>query len=67
MFATKLFLLLMGVALYLAFTGAWFLWLAPELILIGSVQTLVGAFAGCITWLCLTFSTIVHIIKTARP
>jgi hypothetical protein len=67
MVATKLTLILLGALLYLAATGYWFAWLAPELLSTGTTETLIEAFAGTCAWMLITFGLVIHIIKTARP
>ena len=67
MFATKLTLILLGALLYLAGTGYWLAWLGPDLLSTGTIEALLGAFAGTCAWMLITFSMVIHIIKTARP
>jgi hypothetical protein len=67
MFATKLTLILLGALLYLAGTGCWLAWLAPEMLSTGTTEALLGAFAGTCAWMLITFGLVIHIIKTARP
>jgi hypothetical protein len=67
MFATKLTLILLGIVLYLLATLCWFLWLGPDLVGIGSLPALLGAFGGTCIWLLVSFGLAIHIIKTARP
>lgn len=67
MFATKLTLTLLGALLYLAGTGYWLAWLAPELLSTGTTEALIEAFAGTCAWMLITFGLVIHIIKTARP
>ena len=67
MFAMKLTLILLGALLYLVGTLGWFFWVGPDLLAIGTTETLLGAFAGTCIWLMISFGFIVHIIKTSRP
>lgn len=54
-------------ALYMGFTGAWIWWIAPELVSIGTTNTLLLALAGSGFWAFATYGLIIYIIKTARP
>lgn len=69
MFAIKLTLILLGLSVYLVGTGAWFIWIGPDLVGTGTTESLLYAFAfaGTCAWLLITFGLAVHIIKTARP
>ncbi|WP_339496870.1 hypothetical protein [Pseudomonas sp. EA_15y_Pfl1_P101] len=67
MFAMKLTLIVLGALLYLAGTLVWFFWLGPELVVTGTTEALLYAFAGTCGWLLVSFGLAVHIIKTARP
>lgn len=67
MFAIKLTLILLGALLYLVATGAWFIWIGPDLVGTSTTESLLHAFAGTCAWLLITFGLAVHIIKTARP
>ena len=67
MFATKLTLILLGALLYLAGSGCWFFWIGPRLLADGETADILYAFAGTCGWMLITFSLVIHIIKTARP
>ncbi|MBW8126559.1 MULTISPECIES: hypothetical protein [Pseudomonas] len=67
MFAIKLTLILLGLSVYLVGTGAWFIWIGPDLVGTGTTEALLHAFAGTCAWLLITFGLAVHIIKTALP
>ena len=67
MFAIKLTLILLGVLLYLAGSGCWFFWIGPRLLADGETADILYAFAGTCGWMLITFSLVIHIIKTARP
>lgn len=67
MFAMKLTVILLGALLYLVATFGWFFWSGPELLVTGTTEALIYAFAGTCAWLLITFGLAVHIIKTARP
>ncbi|PRA34190.1 hypothetical protein [Pseudomonas poae] len=67
MFAIKLTLFLLGALLYLAVTLGWFIWIGPDLVVTGTTEALLYAFAGTCAWLLVNFGLAVHIIKTARP
>ena len=67
MFAMKLTVILLGALLYLVASGGWFFWAGPELMVTGTTDALIYAFAGTCAWLLITFGLAVHIIKTARP
>ena len=67
MFAIKLALILLGALLYLVGSGCWFFWFAPHLLADGETADILYAFAGTCGWMLITFSLVVHIIKTARP
>jgi len=67
MFAMKLTLIVLGAFLYLIGTAIGFCVGLPTLLSSGDTPDIIGAFAGFITWALITFSFIIHIIKTARP
>lgn len=67
MFAMKLTLIVLGALLYLIGTAVGFVVGLPALLSSGETQDIIGAFAGFITWVLITFGFIIHIIKTARP
>ncbi|KQM46407.1 MULTISPECIES: hypothetical protein [Pseudomonas] len=67
MFATKLTLIMLGLVLYVSASICWFFWIGPGLLMDGETADLIGAFAGTCTWLLITFSLVIQIIKTARP
>lgn len=67
MFAIKLTLILLGALLYLVGSGCWFFWIAPRLLTDGEKADILYAFAGTCGWMLITFSLVIHIIKTARP
>eukprot|EP01133_Synstelium_polycarpum_P002066 gene2066-2352_t len=67
MFAIKLTLILLGALLYLVGTVGWFFWLGPLLLDDGETADILYAFAGTCGWMLITFSLVIHIIKTARP
>lgn len=67
MFAMKLTLILLGALLYLLGTLGWFFWVGLDLVETGTTEALLYAFAGTCGWMLITFSLVIHIIKTARP
>ncbi|WP_262020282.1 hypothetical protein [Pseudomonas sp. Pse35] len=67
MFAMKLTLILLGALLYLVGTIGWFFWAGPDLLVTGTIEALLYAFAGTCAWLLISFGLAIHIIKTARP
>lgn len=67
MFATKLTLIMLGLVLYVSVSTCWFFWIGPGLLMDGETADLIGAFAGTCTWLLITFSLVIQIIRTARP
>ena len=67
MFAIKLTLILLGALLYLVGSGFWFFWIAPRLLVDGETTDILYAFVGTCGWMLITFSLVIHIIKTARP
>jgi hypothetical protein len=67
MLAIKLTLILLGALLYLFGSSCWFFWIAPRLLAGGETADILYAFAGTCGWMLITFSLVVHIIKTARP
>ncbi|WLH82541.1 hypothetical protein [Pseudomonas sp. FP2338] len=67
MFATKLTLIMLGLVLYVSASICWFFWTAPGLLMDGETADLIGAFAGTCTWLLITFSLVIQIIRTAQP
>lgn len=67
MLATKLTLIMLGLVLYVSFSICWFFWVGPGLLMDGETADLIGAFAGTCTWLLITFSLVIQIIRTAQP
>mgnify|MGYP000483324331 CR=1 FL=1 len=67
MFAMKLTLIVLGVLLYLIGTAVGFIVGLPALLSSGDIPDIIGAFAGFVAWVLITFGFIIHIIKTARP
>lgn len=67
MFAMKLTLVVLGAFLYLIGTAVGFGVGLPTLLSSGETPDIIGAFAGFITWVLITFGFIIHIIRTARP
>jgi len=67
MFAMKLTLIVLGALLYLIGTAVGFAVGLPALLSSGEVLDIIGAFAGFMTWVLITFGFIIHIIRTARP
>ncbi|WP_456015721.1 hypothetical protein [Pseudomonas fluorescens] len=67
MFAFKVTLTLLGALLYLVGSGGWFFWIAPRLLADGGTADILYAFAGACGWMLITFSVVIHFIKTARP
>ena len=67
MFAIKLTLLMLVVLLYVSATACWFFWIGPCLLMDGETADILGAFVGTSNWLLITFGTVIHIIKAARP
>lgn len=60
-------LTLLGALLYAFASAGWFFWLAPHLLADGETPDIIYAFAGTCGWMLITFSLVIHIIKTARP
>lgn len=67
MFAIKLTLMLLGALLYLVGSACWLSWIGPCLMADGETADILYAFAGTCGWMLITFSMVIHIIKTARP
>ncbi|MDF3199159.1 hypothetical protein P3C29_10725 [Pseudomonas sp. 1912-s] len=65
MFAIKLTLILLGLAVYLFCTAVGFAIGIPALLSSGGTLEIITAFVGSITWLLITFGLVIHIIKTA--
>ena len=65
--STKIFLILLGLVVYLVGTAVGFVVGIPSLLQAGGTTEIITAFAGFITWVLITFGFIIHIIKTARP
>ncbi|WP_017530378.1 hypothetical protein [Pseudomonas fluorescens] len=67
MFAMKFTLTVLGALLYLAASGCWFFWAAPEFLSTGTTEALIYALFGTCAWLLISFGLAIHIVKTARP